>query len=70
MSDDRNIQFPPRLRVPTAAQYIGVSERSVASPNWRKRHGIPFFRVGRAIVFDRAALDRWLAKHAERRVRA
>lgn len=33
------------------------------------RHGIPCFRVGKAVVFDAAALDRWLARHAERPIR-
>jgi len=30
---------------------------------------VPAFRIGRALVFDTEALDRWLAKHAERSIR-
>ncbi len=53
-----------RLRVPDAAPYLGVSPRSLANTNWRRKLGIPFFRIGRAVVFDRAALDEWLLRRA------
>ncbi len=55
-----------RFRVGPAAEYLGVSPRSLGSRGWRLRHGIPTLKIGRALVFDKAALDRWLAKHAER----
>jgi hypothetical protein len=58
-----------RLRTKDAARYVGVSPRSLASRGWRLKHGLPTIRIGRALVFDSEALDRWLAKHAERRVR-
>jgi excisionase family DNA binding protein len=58
-----------RFRVKEAADYLGISNRSLASRGWRFRHGIPTLKVGRALVFDQAALDRWLAKHAERQLR-
>jgi len=61
---------PFRLRLPQAAEYLGVSPRSLADRGWRLKHGIPAFKVGSILVFDRAALDRWLAKHQERRLSA
>lgn len=61
---------PPRLRVRGAAAFLGVSPRSLASRGWRIKHGIPTLRVGRAVVFDAAALDHWLRRHQERPIRA
>lgn len=60
---------PVRLRVKEAAAYLAVSPRSLADRGWRLRLGIPTFKVGSALVFDRAALDRWLARHQERSLR-
>ena len=58
-----------RFRVGAAAEYLGVSPRSLGSRGWRLRLGIPCYKVGSALVFDRVALDRWLAKHQERSIR-
>ena len=58
-----------RLRLHQAADILGVSPRSLASRAWRFKHGIPAYRIGRALVFDQDSLDRWLAKHVERRPR-
>ena len=63
--DDVKHEMPPRLRVKPASDYIGVSHRSLASRDWRKKRNIPAIKIGRAVVFDRDALDRWLAKHTE-----
>ncbi len=57
-----------RLRIPDAALYLGISPRSLADRGWRLKHGIPAIKVGRAVVFDQATLDRWLSRHAERRL--
>lgn len=63
-----NASFPlsPRLRLAAAAAYLGVSPRSLADRGWRRKHGIPCFKIGAAVIFDGASLDRWLARHAER----
>ncbi len=58
--------LPPRLRLKAAAEYVGLSPKSLGDRGWRRRHGIPCLKIGRAVVFDRADLDRWLAKHKER----
>jgi len=61
--------LPPRLRLRQAAAHLGISPRSLADRGWRLKHGIPTLKVGRAVVFDRAALDAWLRRHAERPLR-
>jgi hypothetical protein len=55
-----------RLRTKEAARYIGVSYRSLNSRSWRLRHRVPAFRIGRILIFDQEALDRWMASHRER----
>jgi len=55
-----------RLRLPEAAEYLGVTRRTLASTGWRIKHRIPTIAIGRALVFDTAALDGWLAQHAVR----
>ncbi len=59
--------LPLRLRLQQAAEYLAVSPRSLADRGWRLRLGIPCYKIGSSVVFDRVALDRWLAKHQERR---
>lgn len=58
-----------RLRLAAAAAYLGVSPRSLADRGWRRKHGIPCFKIGAAVIFDVVSLDRWLARHAERPIR-
>lgn len=54
-----------RLRLPEAAKFLGVSARSLASKPWRERLQIPCFYIGRAVIFDPVALDRWIAEHQQ-----
>lgn len=65
-----SLSLSPRLRLADAARYLGVSPRSLADRGWRRRHGIPCFKIGAAVIFDTAVLDRWLTRHAERPLRA
>ena len=58
-----------KLRTRGAARYVGLSARTLASRGWRLKYGVPAYRIGRALVFDTDALDRWLAKHRERTLR-
>jgi excisionase family DNA binding protein len=57
-----------RLRLPEAAEYLGITRRTLASNGWRIKHRIPTIAIGRALIFDTAALDRWLAQHVQRPV--
>jgi len=51
------------LRPPEAARALGISERLLW--DMTKRGEIPHLRLGRAVVYPVAALDRWLAERAE-----
>lgn len=55
----------PKLRCREAAEYLGVSFRSLLDRSWRERHGVPCFRIGKAVVFDPDTLDAWLAANLE-----
>lgn len=48
-----------------AAEYLGLSAKTLSVEVCRRRLRIPYIKVGRKVVYERAALDRWLA---ERRV--
>jgi excisionase family DNA binding protein len=54
---------PHRLRVAEAAEYLRVSRQWLYKN--RVRRGIPAFRVGVLLIFDRAMLDQWLEAHRE-----
>ncbi len=58
-----NMNIPqPKLRPPEAAKYLGIAESTLAKR--RMRCEAPAFRkLGRAVVYDRADLDAWLAAH-------
>jgi hypothetical protein len=43
------------------AGHYGVSERTVKT--WREK-GLPGVRVGREVMYDIAACDRWIESHA------
>lgn len=51
------------LRPKDAARALGISERLL----WSKTHTgeIPHFRIGKAILYPVAVLERWLAEKAE-----
>ena len=46
-----------------AAAYLHLSVGSLASDVCRPRLKIPFIRMGRVVVYDRADLDAWLTAH-------
>jgi len=63
MQETRNT--PPRLRTPQAAQYIGLSGRTLEK--WRRSADGPiFYKLGRAVVYDRADLDAFITKNRQR----
>ncbi|MFQ5842623.1 MAG: helix-turn-helix domain-containing protein [Thermodesulfobacteriota bacterium] len=49
---------PRYLRVSQAASYLGLAEKTLYRLTQEKR--IPYIRRGRAIFFDRMALDKWM----------
>lgn len=55
---------PLLIDVPTAARFIGLSERTM----WRlvKAHAIPHIRIGRRVLFLRECLTNWLKDGVQR----
>jgi excisionase family DNA binding protein len=68
--DDYGKKVPsPRGRLLTiqeAAEYLGLSPRSLAGRGWRMKNRLPAIRVGRSVRSDKEALDRWIDRHRER----
>lgn len=52
-----------RLRLEDAARIIGCSPRSLGNTEWRQRIGVPYFKIGSMVVFDRQELDAWVRSH-------
>jgi hypothetical protein len=57
--------FPDRMSRDQAAEYLGLASKTLSVEVCRRRLRIPYVKVGRKVVYERASLDRWLA---ERRV--
>ena len=53
--------FHRRLRTPAAAEYLGLAESSLEKDRVTGALGIPFIKAGKAVVYDTADLDAWLA---------
>jgi hypothetical protein len=53
-----------RLRTNAAADYLGLSKSLLEKDRVTGRLGIPFLKLGRAVVYDTRTLDEWLAGHA------
>ena len=51
-----------KLRPPEAAGYLRIAESTLAKLRMG-RDGPAFHKLGRAVVYDRADLDAWLAAH-------
>ena len=43
-----------------AAEYLGVTPRTLEVWRCTKRHEIPYFKVGRLVKYKKADLDAWL----------
>jgi len=56
----------PKFNVAEAAHYLRLSASTLRTRVWRRRVGLPTIRCGRRIIFDREALDAWLARRAEK----
>lgn len=50
------------VRPREAAKRLGISERTLW--NWSKDGLVPHLKVGRAVLYPVAALERWLAERA------
>lgn len=52
------------LRPPQAAAALGISERALWTLTKDETSGIPHVRIGRAVVYPVADLERWLTERA------
>lgn len=59
--------FPPRrmLRTREAAIYTGLAKSTLEKLRVAGG-GCPYIRIGRAVIYDRNDLDKWLASHRRR----
>lgn len=57
-----NAPPPNRMTRAQAADYLGLSEATLAADAVTRRHRIPFAKVGRRCIYTRELLDQWLAK--------
>jgi hypothetical protein len=48
------------VRETEAARYLGLSKALLAKDRCRNHLGIPFIRLGRAILYDLKALESWM----------
>ncbi len=53
-----SVSTPRCIGVAAAAAYLGATIWAVRTLAWQKK--VPFVRIGRRIVFDRADLDRYI----------
>jgi hypothetical protein len=56
---------PERMDSKQAGAYLGLSPATLEVDRCRRRLRLPYLKVGKRVLYERAALDRWLA---ERRV--
>ena len=56
--------FPPRMDRKLAARYLGLSVASLSQDVCSNRLRIPRIQAGRRAVYDRGALDMWMAARA------
>lgn len=56
----------PKVRTPVAATYMGLAEITLEIDRTSKKLGIPFHKIGRAVVYDLDELDNWLEARRSR----
>jgi hypothetical protein len=55
----RNTTPPNFLSVGDAAPHIPCKPASLATPSFRRRLGVPFYRIGGRIMFDPEQIAAW-----------
>lgn len=53
--------WPERMTRRLAAEYLGVAEGSLSTDVSRRRWRVPFVRFGRRVLYEKSALDQWVA---------
>jgi hypothetical protein len=52
--------FPPRMDTRTAAEFVGLSPRTLEKRRVTSSGDPPFLKLGRKVLYDRETLARWL----------
>lgn len=52
--------FPPRLTTAQAAEFTGLSRRTLEKRRIVASNDPPFLKIGKAVRYDRDTLARWL----------
>ena len=54
--------IPERLTFNEAAQFLGISPKTLNAWNVKGQPHVPSFKIGRRRVYDRAELQSWMEK--------
>ena len=57
------MEHAPYLTPDEAALYLGTTRQSLANDRATRRWGVPFIKFGRKVLYERAALDEFVAAH-------
>ena len=52
-----------RVRTKAAADHVGLSQSTLEKDRVTGKLGIPYMKVGSAVIYDTALLDAWLSAH-------
>jgi len=58
----------PKVRTPVAAAYLGLAAITLETDRYSQKSdklGVPFHRLGRAVVYDLDELDLWLTSRRD-----
>ena len=53
-----------RIRTKAAADHVGLSASTLEKDRVTGKLGIPYLKIGSAVLYDTASLDAWLDAHA------
>jgi hypothetical protein len=54
------------IRTKAAAEYLGLAESTLEKDRVTNKLGIPYYKIGRVILYDIPSLDTFLDKHRRR----
>ena len=55
-----------RIRTKAAADYVGLSTSTLEKDRVTGKLGIPYLKIGSAVIYDTSSLDAWLGAHTRR----
>ena len=58
--------IPRRVRTKDAAKHLGIAARTLEKIRITDSDGPPFYKIGRAVIYDLDECDEWLASKRRR----